>query len=266
MNLLYRVASCRATEQKSKASNAFAIILIVEFVEHSISLVCAQWWHTSVCCASLTRLDCNSTQTISADLWDWDFVNRQMVALAVSVGKRWSVAGQEHGFDDRQFSPFGKARLKQTQICDLISVLFNQPVPHHWMVHLPAADLRFTQGWFHMIGRMFLYCWYTLEWSFWWPKTPAPIGPWDPSIQLISHYRAIVTLRHSALSGATFWLPQKKKKTVRSSNSRDFDWSSKWRSKMILSRVPSASRATLMTCLTFGRRQRRGSKLSEIQI
>lgn len=43
MNLLCRVASCRvascrATEQKSKASNAFAIIIIVEFVEHIFGL------------------------------------------------------------------------------------------------------------------------------------------------------------------------------------------------------------------------------------
>lgn len=137
---------------------------------------------------------------------------RQMVAVAVSVGKRWSVAGQEHGFDDRQFSPFGKARLKQTQICDLISVLFNQPVPHHWMVHQPAADLRFTHGWFHMIGRMFLYCWYTSEWSFWWPKTiknscpHRPIGPIDTTnIKL-----GLVTLRHSALEWCDVLIAAKK--------------------------------------------------------
>ena len=288
------VASCCTTEQKSKASNAFANVIIVEFVKHIIGLFVltgGKRQYVAPASPAWTAIPRKPSRLTFRTLWDLNQADEWSTLQVAVIGKRWSVAGQEHGFDDRQFSPFGKARLKQRSNLWLDFCTF-QPVDGILLYTGKTMYVKRTReslcdiiGWsisrqlildslkeadFTMIGLMFLYCWNTLERSVWWTKTPAPIGPRDPSIQLISRRadsesECFKTLRPPEWCDALI-VTNRSKKTARPSNSRDFDWSSKWRSKMILSRVPSASRATLMTCLTFRWQQRHWSKLAEESI
>ncbi len=101
---------------KSKASNAFANVIIVEFVEHIIGLFVltgGKRQYVAPASPAWTAIPRKPSRLTFRTLWDLNQADEWSTLQVAVIGKRWSVAGQEHGFDDRQFSPFGKARLKQ---------------------------------------------------------------------------------------------------------------------------------------------------------